>query len=426
MQYQEFLDHIYQRYSGNVKLELDRMENLLKDMGSPQRSLRGFHVAGTNGKGSVCASLEALSLAHGCRTGLNTSPHLINYTERFRIDGKQQDIEVILDIFNEYEELFNKWDASFFEITTAIAFVLFARNHLDVSVVEVGLGGRLDATNLFIPDVTVITTIGLDHVKTLGNNLQIIAHEKAGIIKSHIPLVLGNIEEAPQSVILEKAMAKAAPVFLFGKDWKVEVVSDDTAGICFDYRFQDIFIPNIKANLMGEHQAENLGVAITAFILYCQKHKIHFDELKVRKALQSINWAGRMQVLRHEPTVIVDGAHNVHGVRALIATLDKVYPEQALNFVISILADKDYSEMIRLFCQKANKIFVAQNKSDRAASAEDQLREISKHKVAAQAYASVAEAYQNALAETGREGVLVAGGSLYTVGEIISVHNADA
>jgi dihydrofolate synthase/folylpolyglutamate synthase len=271
----------------------------------------------------------------------------------------------------------------------------------------------------------VITTIGLDHVKTLGNNLQIIAHEKAGIIKSHIPLVLGNIEEAPQSVILEKAMAKAAPVFLFGKDWKVEVVSDDTAGICFDYRFQDIFIPNIKANLMGEHQAENLGVAITAFILYCQKHKIHFDELKVRKALQSINWAGRMQVLRHDPTVIVDGAHNVHGVRALIATLDKVYPEQALNFVISILADKDYSEMIPSSAKKQTryswhkiKVTVPPVRKINCARFQTQ--------GSGSGISSVAEAYQNALAETGREGVLVAGGSLYTVGEIISVHNADA
>ncbi|HRX76959.1 MAG TPA: Mur ligase family protein, partial [Candidatus Cloacimonadota bacterium] len=216
MQYQEFLDHIYQRYSGNVKLELGRMEGLLKDMGSPQDKLRGFHVAGTNGKGSVCAALEALALAHNCRTGLNTSPHLINYTERFRLDGKEVDIESILKLFNEFEELFNKWEASFFEITTAIAFMLFARACPDVAVMEVGLGGRLDATNLFYPDVTAISTIGLDHIKTLGNNLEIIASEKAGIIKAHTPLVLGDIEESPLYVILEKALAKAAPVYQFG------------------------------------------------------------------------------------------------------------------------------------------------------------------------------------------------------------------
>jgi dihydrofolate synthase/folylpolyglutamate synthase len=426
MQYQEFLDHIYQRYSGNVKLELERMEGLLKDMGSPQRGLRGFHIAGTNGKGSVCATLEALALAHDCHTGLNTSPHLINYTERFRIDGKELDIQPILEAFTEFEALFNKWEASFFEITTAIAFILFARSILDVAVIEVGLGGRLDATNLFVPDVTAITTIGLDHVKTLGNNLEIIASEKAGIIKAHVPLVLGNIEASPLHVIQEKALAKAAPVYLYGKDWNVEIISDDTAGICFNYMFGKTLIPGIKANLMGEHQAANMGLALTAFILYCEKHRVSFDEHKARKALSTVNWAGRMQVLRREPTVIVDGAHNVHGVKALINTLEKVYPNRSIHFVISILADKDYSEMIRLFCTKAGQIYVAQNKSDRAATAAAQLKEIAKHGVPAIAFPSVAEAYAAALAAAGDDGVVVAGGSLYTVGEVISAHNANA
>lgn len=426
MQYQEFLDHIYQRYSGNVKLELDRMDGLLKDMGSPQRCLRGFHIAGTNGKGSVCASLEALALAHDCHTGLNTSPHLINYTERFRVNGKELDISQILEVFTEFKELFDKWDASFFEITTAIAFILFARQNLDVAVIEVGLGGRLDATNLFVPDITAITTIGLDHIKTLGDNLEIIASEKAGIIKSHVPLVLGNIDESPLHVIQEKALAKAVPVYRFGQEWKIEIVSDDTAGVCFDYMFGNTLIPAIKANLMGEHQAANLGLALTSFILYCQKHRVHFDELKARKALANVNWAGRMQVLKHDPTVIVDGAHNVHGVKALINTLQKVYPRQKVSFVLSILADKDYSEMIRLFCGKAEKIYVAQNQSDRAATAAAQQTEISKHGVVSEAFPSVAEAYAAALHEVGNNGVVVAGGSLYTVGEVISKHRADA
>jgi dihydrofolate synthase/folylpolyglutamate synthase len=422
MQYQEFLDHIYQRYSGNVKLELGRMEGLLKDMGSPQDKLRGFHVAGTNGKGSVCAALEALALAHNCRTGLNTSPHLINYTERFRLDGKEVEIESILKLFNEFEELFNKWEASFFEITTAIAFMLFARACPDVAVMEVGLGGRLDATNLFYPDVTAISTIGLDHIKTLGNNLEIIASEKAGIIKAHTPLVLGDIEESPLYVILEKALAKAAPVYQFGKDWKVEIAADDTAGICFDYSFGKYFLPGIKANLMGEHQAANLGMALTAFILYCEKHKLHFDEQKVRQALGKVNWAGRMQVLSLKPTVIVDGAHNVHGVKALMSTLSKVFPERKISFVLSILADKDYSQMIRMICEQAAKISVAKNKRDRAASAEAQLKAISPYNVDAVAFPDVAKAYAAALDAAGDDGVVVAGGSLYTVGEVISAH----
>ena len=153
MLYQEFLDHIFQKYSANVKLELTRMQNLLEAMGNPQNSLRGLHIAGTNGKGSVCATLEALALAHNLTVGLNTSPHLINYTERFRINGKDLPFETILDIYLRYENLFEKYEASFFEITTAIAFQAFKEAKLNTVIIEVGLGGRLYATNLFTPDI---------------------------------------------------------------------------------------------------------------------------------------------------------------------------------------------------------------------------------------------------------------------------------
>lgn len=426
MQYQEFIDHIYQRYSGNVKLELDRMEGLLNDMNSPQQALSGFHVAGTNGKGSICAALEALALAHGFKTGLNTSPHLIDYTERFRLNGRQADIQSILEVFHEFEPLFNKWEASFFEITTAIAFILFARNKLDISIIEVGLGGRLDATNLFVPDVAAISTIGLDHTKTLGNNLNIIASEKAGIIKAHVPLVLGDIEDAPLHVIEEKACAKAAPVYRYGKEWKVEMVSDDTIGICFDYSFRGHIFPSIKSNLMGEHQAANLGLALTAYILYCEQHKHRVDLQKVYSAMQNINWAGRMQVLSHQPDIIVDGAHNVHGVKALMNTLNKVYPQRKIRFVVSILADKDYAQMISLFSSQAECFYVAQNKSDRAATTDDQIQQISHYGIPARAYDSVAQAYCAAVKDAGTDGIVVGGGSLFTVGEILKAHLADA
>ncbi|MCB5267207.1 MAG: bifunctional folylpolyglutamate synthase/dihydrofolate synthase [Candidatus Cloacimonetes bacterium] len=426
MQYQEFLDHIYQRYSGNVKLELGRMEGLLKDMGSPQDALKGFHVAGTNGKGSVCATLEALCLAHSMRTGLNTSPHLINYTERFRIDGHEVSIDAIMQEFHQHEELFNKWDASFFEITTAIAFSLFSKARLDIAVMEVGLGGRLDATNLFTPDVAVITTIGLDHIKTLGGTVELIAAEKAGIIKEALPLVLGDIEESPLRIITEAAKAKSAPCYMYGRDWRVSIREDNTAGISFDYLFGGFVFCSLKSNLMGEHQAVNLGAAITAYILYCQKHQLPIMEDTIRKGLASINWAGRMQVLSQKPMIIVDGAHNVHGVKALVRTLEKVFPHQKLIFVISILADKDYSEMIHLFCSKADRIFVAQNQSDRAATAEAQVQAVQKYGAEATSCESVAAALTEALKVAGKDGVIVAGGSLYTVGEVISAFRAYA
>jgi len=420
MNYQEFLDHIYKKYSGNVKLELDRMIGLLKDMGSPQERLSGFHIAGTNGKGSVCATLEALALAHGFSTGLNTSPHLIDYTERFRIDGQELSFQRVLDTFLRYEDIFEKWEASFFEISTAIAFAVFAEEKLDCSIIEVGLGGRLDATNLFTPDISAITTIGLDHLKTLGGTLELIAAEKAGIIKSGVPLVLGNIEPAPLNVILKVAESKQVPIFRYGLDYLAVAGKDDLAGVCFDYYGGDIDWKGLRANLMGEHQAVNLATALTCFIQYAAMKGFKVSEDAVREAFMNINWRGRMQVLSSAPLVILDGAHNLQGIQALIITLDKAFPDKKFKFLISILADKDYSGMIELICSRADRIYVAQNKSDRAASAADQLTEVRKHAVLAAACNSVAEAYSLAVSELGPDDVLICGGSLYTVGEVLT------
>lgn len=420
MQYKEFLDHIYQKYSGNVKLELDRMAGLLEEIGQPQRSLRGFHVAGTNGKGSVCATLEALALAHGLRTGLNTSPHLVDYTERFRLDGRELPFQRVLDTFLRHERAFEKWEASFFEITTAIAFQVFRDEEIDTAVIEVGLGGRLDATNLFTPDVAVITTIGLDHVKTLGNSVELIAAEKAGIVKPGVPLVLGKLDAGPRWVITAKAEEQGAPVYRLGREFRVTAVKQRISGLRFDYRFGEYSFQNLRSNLIGSHQAGNLSLALTAFILYAQKRGLKISETAVRQALGGINWRGRMQVLSVRPPIIIDGAHNVQGVQALVDTLARIWPGRRFRFLISILADKNFKEMIKLFCGLADKVYIAQNQSDRAATAAEQAAEVRRWEVAFQVCPSVAEAFDLARRELGPGDVLICGGSLYTVGEILS------
>jgi dihydrofolate synthase/folylpolyglutamate synthase len=420
MQYQEFLDHIYRKYSGNVKLELDRMQNLMASMGDPQNSLRGFHVAGTNGKGSVCATLEALCLSHGLRTGLNTSPHLIDYTERFRIDGSDLPFQRILDTFHKHETLFEKWEASFFEITTAIAFQIFKEEQLHSCVIEVGLGGRLDATNLFTPDVSAITTIGLDHVKTLGGTLERIAAEKAGIIKPGVPLVLGKIPAAPRKVILDRARSYAVPCYVLGGDFNVRVTARHVTGLEFDYRFGRHIYKGLRTNLIGEHQAANLAVALTAFILYSRERGFKVSPRKVRHALQNIHWRGRMQVLSTDPVIIADGAHNVQGVEALIRTLRKIWPHRKFRFLVSILADKNYKRMLKIICDNAEKLYIAQNESDRAATVVEQTGVVDLCGVPYRAAGSVRQAFEMARSELRKGDILICGGSLYTVGEVLA------
>jgi len=406
MLYQEFLDHIFQKYSANVKLELTRMQNLLEAMGNPQNSLRGLHIAGTNGKGSVCATLEALALAHNLTVGLNTSPHLINYTERFRINGKDLPFETILDIYLRYENLFEKYEASFFEITTAIAFQAFKEAKLNTVIIEVGLGGRLDATNLFTPDITAITTIGLDHIKTLGGTLEQIATEKAGIIKENVPLVLGNIAESPLNIIIEKAEKLNAPVYLPQKDYFYQLNQIDLNGLQFDYSFGPYTFQNLNTNLLGEHQAANVAQALTAFILYSEKRGFSISPPKIYSALQNIHWQGRMQVLSSSPIIIV-------------------WAEQMFSkfrFLVSILADKNYQEMLALICANAEKIYIAQNESDRAATVEMQSAEISKYEIPYETASTVPEAFIKAINELSKNDILICCGSLYTVGEILNYY----
>lgn len=419
MNYTEFLEYIYKRYSGNVKLGLDRIEGVLQDMGNPQSSLQGVHIGGTNGKGSACAACEALALQHGLHTGLNTSPHLIDYCERFRIDGVNLHFEQILDLFHRYEDIFSKWDASFFEITTALAFQIFRERRVDFTIMEVGLGGRLDATNLFLPKVSVITTIGLDHTKTLGDSLEKIAFEKAGIIKAGLPVVLGRIDPSPRQVILDRAAELNAPVHIIDRDFLVRDIVNTPEGIIFSYEFEDFRLDKLRSNLLGRHQAANLSVALTAFLLYYKQASLIPDPDLVRTALQNIHWLGRMQLLSTNPAVIVDGAHNLHGMQSLAQNLSELFPGRKLRFVVSILADKDYEQMLKTLCPFAETFYISKNESERAAEIDVQADVVKALGCRCITAPSVGEVFQLALQDSVPEDVIIGAGSLYTVAEII-------
>lgn len=422
MKYNEFLEYIYQRYSGNVKLGLDRITGILQEMDNPQDSLQGIHVGGTNGKGSTCAACEALLLEHDLHTGLNTSPHLIDYCERFRIDRQNVPFDRILDIFHRYEILYERWDASFFEITTAIAFQLFREEQVKAAVIEVGLGGRLDATNLFTPRVAAITTIGLDHVKTLGETPELIAFEKAGIIKSEVPVVLGRIDASPLEVILKQAQFMEAPTYLIDHDFFVTNVVNSAEGVRFDYQFGDFQLKGIRSNLLGRHQAVNMSIALTAFLLYSRSAGITPGGDLIRSALGKVLWMGRMQLLQNNPTVIVDGAHNLQGVEVFVNNLQELFPGRKLRFVVSILADKNYKAMLSSMSSLAEVFYISKNESERAAEIEDQAAVVRELGIACRTAPTVREAFLQASSEAGPEDVIIGAGSLYTVAEILSLY----
>lgn len=419
MKYKEFLEHIYKRHSGNVKLGLSRMHNILKKMDNPNKKLSGIHIAGTNGKGSTAAICEALALEHGFSTGMNTSPHLVDYKERFRLNGNNIDFENLLRIYHEWENIFHNEQASFFEITTAIAFYYFWEQQIDMAIFEVGLGGRLDGTKPFSSTVSIITTIAYDHLKSLGNTLSKIAYEKAGIIKNNQQVILGKIKNQPKETIKKIASARNAQAYEFGKDFTIKNIKINKDGTYFDYLSSDFALDNIRINLLGKYQAINASLALTAFHMFLLSKGLKLNLDKIKLAMQKVNWPGRLQIIRRQPIVIIDGAHNEEGIDALIKNINKLYPKERIFFLLAILKDKNLDKIIRNICILSRKIFISKNNSSRAADISLQEKFVKKYTLNYEIIPNIAKAYNSALAEINKNDVLIVSGSLYTISEVL-------
>jgi dihydrofolate synthase / folylpolyglutamate synthase len=420
MDYQTFLQTIYLRHAANMKLGLERMEAVLDGMGSPERKLHGVHIAGTNGKGSTCAAFEALALAHGRTTGMNTSPHLVDYRERFRINGRPIAEADLMDAYFLRRDLFEANDATFFEISTALAFDLFHRLDLDTSIIEVGLGGRLDGTKPFTPDVTVITGIALDHTKTLGDTVDKIAFEKTGILKENTPLVMGDMPPEAAEVILHRAGELSIPVVRWGIGFSAENIRVSLDGTTFDFHDGAESLPDLRVNLLGAHQAHNAAVALVAFQRYAHSRGFAVDRGLCRAALARVDWPGRMQILRTAPLVILDGAHNDNGVEALVANLQNLFPGRKFRFVLAILGDKTFEHMIDRICILAERAYITRNASDRAATADEQADRVRANGVPHAIYPDVVSATRAAVDDASPEDIVIVTGSLYTIAEVLA------
>ncbi len=331
---------LFARTTQGIKPGLDVVSALLQTLGNPHHQLAVVHVAGTNGKGSVCAMLESVLRASGFKTGLYTSPHLVDFSERFLVNGRQIPEEKLNDYIGRMEEKANAVEqstglrgATFFEISTAIAFQYFADEAVDVAIIETGMGGRWDATNVVIPLVSVITHIDIDHTHFLGDTLEEIAAEKAGIIKPGRPVVsapqsdvvmgiLGNVDEASSLV----SVTKVAPP----QKLKIETHS---------YSLPPIHLP-----LLGECQRENCAVAVATLEVLADM--LGFEP-EFKKGLESVEWRARFQILATDPLVILDGAHNPAAARALVKTLKENYPKNQVGFILGFLDDKDTMGFLR-------------------------------------------------------------------------------
>lgn len=404
MDYQESVDYLESFWKFGIKLGLERITRLLSLLDDPHKKFKAVHVAGTNGKGSVCAMTESILRSAGYRTGMYTSPHLLEYTERIKIDGRDISKEKFAALVDEVRKAVDEKYGGLekpteFELLTAAAFRCFAGEKVDIAVIEAGLGGRLDSTNVIDPLVSVITNVSRDHMQVLGDDVKSIAAEKAGIIKNGIPVITAAEGEA-LDVILSACR---------GSGSAVDVISEKVSAEIDDGRI----------SLKGKFQKQNAAVAVAA-VRRLRDSGFDTEECHVSEGLKNARWPGRFQVMKDAPLIIFDGAHNTAGAAALAAEIKGMSGRGRLFLVIGILKDKEYGEIIRALAGDADIVLAARIGNPRSCDPVSIAEEARKYCKDVRKYESVADAFKAAEAEAAGKDVILAAGSLFTVAEALS------
>jgi len=420
MTYEESLTYLAHLCKFGINLGLARIEKLLEFMDHPEQRFKTIHVTGTNGKGSTTAMLASILTAAGIKTGMYTSPHLASYTERMMIDG----VAISLIQFGaavEYTSQFvdrivalDLGHPTEFEVLTAAAFHYFAICGVEYAVIEVGLGGLLDSTNLIVPKVTVITNVTFDHMDKCGSTIADIAHHKAGIIKQGVPLITAASEQA-LDVIRHVAGEKSAKMYIYGQDFFARFAGlvENRQKIAIEVAGQGN-IGTFIVNLLGHHQVDNCAVAVMAALVLAEKEQ-RINLPAVQNGLLEVCWPGRFEVIPGAPIIIIDGAHNQAGARALRKNLNEFYGNKEIVFLLGILQDKDVTAIVRELIGSADKVVVVAPLSERAGHPQDIAREI-QGALHVETADSIIAGLKRAHVLAGDNGVICIAGSLYLVG----------
>lgn len=430
--YDKALDFIYsqidfsltkqQRYSEEV-FNLDRMRQFMHRLGNPQNTYNTIHVAGTKGKGSISAMIASVLVSAGYQTGFYSSPHMLDYTERIQVNGISIEQDDFLKIVNEmYPVIQEVQGLTTFEITTGIAFQHFMKRKVDFGVIEVGLGGRLDATNIIIPEISVIASISLDHTAILGDTIEAIAAEKAGIIKKGVPVVVSPQKESVMQVFEEKSKEEDAPLYknIDLLEYHSRTSTLETQKFTVSYPASivekeddpDVQHIQIQLPLLGKHQMENAGTAFCALKIL-QNHGFKVSDKNIQDGLQNVSWPGRFEVLQQYPFVIIDAAHNYESSLRLIDTIQELFPSQKITLIFGASEDKDIKGMLRNFAQISKMVIFTKSTHPRAAEPEKMQQLIRSPLCDTIIIEDVQEALNFALKEAKDEEIIVASGSIF-------------
>ena len=430
MTYAETLDYLFnalpmfQRVGASAyKADLTNTISLCEHLGNPQETFKTIHVAGTNGKGSTSHALASVFQAAGYKTGLYTSPHLKSFTERIRIDGKEITEEDVVEFVANNRAFLDQLQPSFFEMTVGMAFWYFAKESVDIAVIEVGMGGRLDSTNVIHPELCVITTIGYDHTQFLGNTLPLIAGEKAGIIKQGVPVVISQTQKETQEVFSQQAAAKQAAIVFADQLWEVtKLPESENPNIQqlanFKVRSSDGEF-TMKFDLNGDYQRFNLPGILEA-VKQLRNQGWNLSDTALQVGLESISeqtgLKGRWQLLQVNPIILADTGHNEAGIGEVVNQLKK-YSYSKLWMVIGMVNDKDISKVLDLLPKEANYIF-CQASIPRAMDAHELARKGNEKGLIGQVIPTVTEALEFARKNADSDDLIFVGGSTFVVAEI--------
>jgi len=412
MTYRETLAYLSGLNSLGIRFGLDPIRSLLGRLNDPQGSFPSVLIAGTNGKGSVAAMTAAILSTAGFRTGLYTSPDLIDVRERIRIDGRMISREETVSCVDEVQSRIRE-EVSYFEFLTAMAFLHFQRRKADIAVLEVGMGGRLDATNVVIPLVSVITNISLEHREYLGNTLGKIAREKGGIIQEG-GVCLTAARQKPVIGTLEAiCRERRARLFRVGKEIRTTIHRDGT----FSYQGVGRRHEGLLCPLAGKHQISNAALALGAVELI-EDAGFRVEEAAVSEGLKQAHWEGRLEILQHSPMLLVDGAHNPAGVATLCRALQNDFPHRRLILLFGVLGDKDYRTMAKRLFPLADRVILTRPNSERALSPEELRLAAGRFHGDIEVVENPGDALSYALSLAGEGDLVCAAGSLYLVGEV--------
>jgi dihydrofolate synthase / folylpolyglutamate synthase len=432
LNYEQTLDYLfarlpmYQRIGpAAYKANLDNIIALCQYLGNPQQAFKSIHIAGTNGKGSVAHMLASVFASCGYKTGLATSPHLVDFRERIRMNGAKVPEQFVTDFVAKHKTFFEPLNASFFEICIAMTFQYFAEEQVDMAIIETGLGGRLDSTNIITPELSVITNIGFDHMHLLGDSLPAIATEKAGIIKAGIPVVIGRKQDDIHDVFVSVCLQRNAPLFLAEDMIKLHAYSHET----LDGKSYAKFVVSIHGlessyhcDLTGNYQRENLRTVLAALMVYEDKHGIKLPEDKIRQGLLNVSQgsglAGRWQQLAKRPLTICDTAHNVDGMACVVDQL-LAMPHENLHIVFGMVDDKDAMPVLRLLPGKARYYFCRPD-VPRGMDANKLAKLATEAGLTGTAHASVTEALDTARSQAAFKDLIFVGGSTFVVAEVVN------